>query len=59
MDMLQRLGIRQAKARTVPMHLHAREIMLPEFLNGRNVFISTTVPKFFVQNMKRLKLSFP
>ncbi|XP_071791068.1 pseudouridylate synthase RPUSD4, mitochondrial-like [Asterias amurensis] len=59
MDMLQCLGIRQAKARTVPMHLHAREIMLPEFLNGRNVFVSTTVPKFFVQNMKRLKLSFP
>ncbi|XP_022097438.1 RNA pseudouridylate synthase domain-containing protein 4-like isoform X2 [Acanthaster planci] len=59
MAILHQLGIRQAKARTVPMHLHAREIKLPEFLNGKNLYIATRVPRFFQQNMKRLKLKVP
>ncbi|XP_038054810.1 mitochondrial RNA pseudouridine synthase Rpusd4-like isoform X2 [Patiria miniata] len=56
MAILQHLGIRQAKARTVPMHLHAREISLPEFLHGKNLYIATRLPSFFEQNIKRLKL---
>jgi 23S rRNA-/tRNA-specific pseudouridylate synthase len=58
-DMLQQLGIRQAKARHVPMHLHAKAVVLPEFRNGRNLFLSARLPKHFVQNMKWLKLTPP
>ena len=57
-EMLQRLGIRQAKARHLPMHLHAHSIVLPEFRDGRNLFISARLPPHFVQNMKWLKLKF-
>lgn len=58
-DILQRLGVRQAKVRHIPMHLHAVNIILPEFNNGRNIFISARLPRHFVQNMKWLKLKVP
>nr|XP_002739435.1 PREDICTED: RNA pseudouridylate synthase domain-containing protein 4-like [Saccoglossus kowalevskii] len=55
-DMLQRLNIRQAKVRTVPMHLHAKQLIIPQFRDGRNLFISTKLPEFFKKNMTRLKI---
>ncbi|XP_074641307.1 uncharacterized protein LOC141899053 [Tubulanus polymorphus] len=55
-DILLRLGIRQAKARHVPMHLHAKSIVLPHILDGRNLFVRTNLPSHFSKNMKRLKL---
>ncbi|KAK2166706.1 hypothetical protein NP493_1293g01033 [Ridgeia piscesae] len=58
-DILQRLGVRQAKVRHLPMHLHAVNVILPEFNNGHNVFISARLPRHFVQNMKWLKLKVP
>ena len=58
-DMLQRLGVRQAKVRHIPMHLHAKALILPEFNDGRNLFLSARLPKHFVQNMKWLKLKPP
>nr|XP_054748890.1 pseudouridylate synthase RPUSD4, mitochondrial-like [Lytechinus pictus] len=55
---LQSLGISQPKARTVPMHLHARQLVIPEIFDKHNYFISTRVPWFFRENMKRLKLKY-
>ena len=58
--MLLALDIEQPKVRTVPMHLHAQTIILPEFFDdGRNLRLSTRLPKFFATNMKRLKLKVP
>lgn len=56
-EILQRLGIRQSKARHLPMHLHAKTLILPEFRDGRNLFLSANLPKHFVQSMKWLKLN--
>ncbi|XP_033126635.1 mitochondrial RNA pseudouridine synthase Rpusd4-like [Anneissia japonica] len=55
-DMLQRLKLRQAKVRTMPMHLHAHQIILPDFYKGRNLSISTRLPRFFNTNLSQLKL---
>ncbi|XP_072163711.1 pseudouridylate synthase RPUSD4, mitochondrial-like [Diadema setosum] len=57
-SILRSLGITQPKARTVPMHLHARQLIIPHTFNGRNISISTKVPWHFGHNMKRLKLKF-
>lgn len=58
-EMLQMLGVRQAKVRHIPMHLHAKTVVLPEWTNGRNLFLSARLPAHFVQNMKWLKLKPP
>jgi hypothetical protein len=57
-EMLRRLDIRQTKVRYVPMHLHAYQIILPEFKNNSNVFIKAKLPLHFLNNLKRLKLRF-
>ncbi|XP_050409455.1 uncharacterized protein LOC126824300 [Patella vulgata] len=56
-DMLQKLGIRQSKVRHVPMHLHAKSLVIPEFQDGRNLIVSAKLPQHFVTNMHRLKLT--
>ncbi|XP_064612439.1 uncharacterized protein LOC135476369 [Liolophura sinensis] len=58
-EILQRLGIRQSKVRYLAMHLHAKLIVLPEFLDGRNLVLSAYLPRHFVANMKKLKLNQP
>ena len=51
------LKIRQSKSRTIPMHLHASLIMIPELgKNGQNIFIRAPLPYHFQQNMRSLKL---
>lgn len=51
------LKIRQSKSRTIPMHLHASFIMIPELgKNGQNIFIRSPLPYHFRQNMRSLKL---
>lgn len=55
---LHSLGITQPKARTVPMHLHAKQLVIPEMFDQQNYFISTKVPWFFSDNMKKLKLKY-
>ena len=58
-EILQKLGVRQSKVRHVPMHLHARDLILPAFKDGRNLFLSARLPKHFEQNMKWLQLRLP
>jgi hypothetical protein len=57
--MLRKLKIPQTKVRFVPMHLHAYKVVLSEFFENKNVFITAKLPLHFLNNMKRLKLRFP
>lgn len=59
-DMLMALRVRQAKARHIPMHLHAYVLMIPragEF--NRDIFIRAPIPLFFRKNLASLKLRLP
>ncbi|GAB1608417.1 uncharacterized protein LOC115213410 [Argonauta hians] len=55
-EILQRLHVRQSKVRFIPMHLHAKMVILPELLDGRNLFIKADLPYHFRKNMNSLKL---
>jgi 23S rRNA-/tRNA-specific pseudouridylate synthase len=57
---LKTLHLRQAKVRTLPMHLHAHSIVIPGAkANGETLFIHAPLPQHFIDNMKTLKLSMP
>lgn len=56
-DMLDRLGIRQSKVRDTPLHLHARAVVVPEILDGRNLTVAAELPYHFAKNLRRLKLN--
>ncbi|XP_007431100.1 mitochondrial RNA pseudouridine synthase RPUSD4 [Python bivittatus] len=58
---LKKLGLEQAKARYLPLHLHACELTLPE-INGngeQKIHLFCKPPIFFKRSLKRLKLEFP
>ncbi|KAH0623233.1 hypothetical protein JD844_031315 [Phrynosoma platyrhinos] len=58
---LKRLGLEQVKARYLPLHLHAYELILPE-INGnreKKIHLVCKPPLFFSRSLKRLKLEFP
>lgn len=56
-QLLNALHLRQAKVRTLPIHLHAKTIVIPGAkANGETLFISAPLPKHFIDNMKSLKL---
>ncbi|XP_050047776.1 uncharacterized protein [Dermacentor andersoni] len=55
-DILTRLNVRQTKVRHIPMHLHSCSVLIPEILDGRNLFVTAKLPYHFVQNLKRLNL---
>jgi 23S rRNA-/tRNA-specific pseudouridylate synthase len=56
-DILTKLNVRQAKARNVPMHLHAKLMVIPEIgRNGNNVFIQASLPPHFRDTCSRLGL---
>ncbi|KFM60688.1 RNA pseudouridylate synthase domain-containing protein 4, partial [Stegodyphus mimosarum] len=44
-DLLQKLYVRQSKVRYIPLHIHARNIVVPEFLEGRNLFVMAPLPQ--------------
>ncbi|XP_021361108.1 uncharacterized protein LOC110455352 [Mizuhopecten yessoensis] len=53
---LRKLGVQQSKVRHIPLHLHAMSILIPEFLDGRNLFVTSNLPKHFCRSMRNLKL---
>ncbi|XP_054853845.1 pseudouridylate synthase RPUSD4, mitochondrial [Eublepharis macularius] len=58
---LKRLGLEQVKARYLPLHLHARELTLPDG-NGseeKKIHLACKLPRFFFQSLRHLKLEFP
>lgn len=57
MPLLNALHMRQQKVRTLPMHLHAKSIVIPGAkANGETLFIHAPVPLYFKQNLKTLGL---
>ncbi|XP_061196917.1 uncharacterized protein LOC133205176 [Saccostrea echinata] len=56
-DVVQRLEIRQSKARNLPMYIHAKFIMIPEFLDGRSFSVHCSVPRAFRSFLKKVKIS--
>lgn len=57
-SILKAFHLRQSKVRTLPMHLHAKSIVIPGAkANGETLFIDAPLPQHFVDNMKALKLS--
>ncbi|KAL8564402.1 hypothetical protein ACOMHN_057424 [Nucella lapillus] len=58
-EALQKLGVRQAQVRHLPMHLHAKGLVLPQWRGRSNFFIAAPVPKFFLRNLKALKIRIP
>ncbi|XP_019620696.1 PREDICTED: RNA pseudouridylate synthase domain-containing protein 4-like [Branchiostoma belcheri] len=57
--MLERLGIEQPKARYLPMHLHARQLILPGLRDGRGLYLTARLPDFFNRNMRKLRIRVP
>ncbi|XP_076333128.1 uncharacterized protein LOC143237586 [Tachypleus tridentatus] len=55
-DMLDLLNVRQSKVRDIPMHLHARTLIIPEILNGQNLFIHAKIPYHFQKSMQYLRI---
>ncbi|KAK7088106.1 uncharacterized protein [Littorina saxatilis] len=58
-EALQKLGIRQAQVRHVPLHLHAKGLLLPEWRGKTNIFIKANVPRFFLKSLKSLQIKIP
>lgn len=55
--LLKMLHLRQTKVRTLPMHLHAYTVVIPNAkANGETLFIEAPFPAHFKQNLKSLKL---
>nr|XP_015201636.1 PREDICTED: RNA pseudouridylate synthase domain-containing protein 4-like [Lepisosteus oculatus] len=53
---LQRLGLEQSKARHLPIHLHARGLVLP---GAPGVSLSCPLPRFFLGSLRRLGIQLP
>ncbi|XP_019911203.1 mitochondrial RNA pseudouridine synthase rpusd4 isoform X2 [Esox lucius] len=56
---LRKLGLEQSKARHLPLHLHARQLTLPEFKGQRDITVSCPLPKFFTSTLRRLQIPIP
>ena len=57
LTMLKLLNLRQEKVRTLPIHLHAKRVVIPGVkANGETLFIDAPLPPHFVENLKSLKL---
>lgn len=57
---LKKLGLQQAKARYIPLHLHARQLVLPA-LGSRTeeLLLACRLPRFFACSLHRLGLEMP
>ncbi|XP_028734880.1 mitochondrial RNA pseudouridine synthase RPUSD4 [Peromyscus leucopus] len=57
---LKKLGLQQAKARYIPLHLHARQLVLPA-LGSRTeeLLLACRLPRFFASSLHRLGLEMP
>ncbi|KAL2807539.1 mitochondrial RNA pseudouridine synthase RPUSD4 isoform b, partial [Daubentonia madagascariensis] len=57
---LKKLGLKQSKARHIPLHLHARQLILPALGSGREELnLVCKLPRFFVRSLRRLGLEIP
>ena len=55
-DILQKLEVRKTLSRDLPLCLHAKQVLIPDIVEGRHVSIDCSLPHFFVKIMKNLNL---
>ncbi|KAF0883760.1 pseudouridylate synthase RPUSD4, mitochondrial isoform X1 [Crocuta crocuta] len=57
---LRKLGLKQAKARHIPLHLHAHQLILPALASRKEeLSLVCKPPRYFVCSLKRLGLQMP
>ncbi|XP_021504088.1 pseudouridylate synthase RPUSD4, mitochondrial [Meriones unguiculatus] len=57
---LKKLGLQQSKARYIPLHLHARQLILPALgSRTKELLLSCRLPRFFGHSLHRLGLDIP
>ncbi|XP_065737544.1 pseudouridylate synthase RPUSD4, mitochondrial isoform X3 [Phocoena phocoena] len=57
---LKKLGLRQSKARHIPLHLHACQLTLPALQAGKEELnLVCKPPRYFVHSLRRLGLKMP
>lgn len=57
-QMLRALNMRQAKVRSIPLHLHASSLCLPQYYgDARSLHVHAPLHDFFRRSLKWLKLS--
>ncbi|KAM5226181.1 pseudouridylate synthase RPUSD4, mitochondrial [Hipposideros larvatus] len=57
---LKKLGLPQSKARHIPLHLHARQLILPALGSRREeLSLVCKLPRYFVHSLSRLGLKMP
>ncbi|XP_076045537.1 uncharacterized protein LOC143027820 [Oratosquilla oratoria] len=56
-DLLQCLKIPQSRVRDLPIFLHARSVLLPEVVEGRNILIKAAAPAMFSKALGIMKIS--
>ncbi|KAM5311478.1 pseudouridylate synthase RPUSD4, mitochondrial [Glossophaga mutica] len=57
---LKKLGLPQAKARHIPLHLHARQLVLPALGSRKEeLSLACRLPRYFVRSLSRLGLKMP
>ena len=62
---LRALNMRQARVRTLPLHLHARELVLPDYFASRHnrlgpqrdLVLRARLPDFFLKTMRLLRIT--
>ncbi|XP_006894142.1 PREDICTED: RNA pseudouridylate synthase domain-containing protein 4-like [Elephantulus edwardii] len=60
LSILKKLGLKQSKARHIPLHLHARQLILPASGSRKeDLNLVCKLPHFFVQSLHRLGLEMP
>uniref|UniRef100_A0A8D2DIM0 Pseudouridylate synthase RPUSD4, mitochondrial n=1 Tax=Sciurus vulgaris TaxID=55149 RepID=A0A8D2DIM0_SCIVU len=57
---LKKLGLKQSKARHIPLHLHAHQLMLPALGSRKEeLHLVCRLPRFFAHSLRRLGLEMP
>lgn len=57
---LRKLGLPQSKARHIPLHLHARQLILPALGSRREeLSLVCRLPRYFALSLSRLGLKMP
>ena len=55
-EILQALNIKQPMVRHLPLHLHAKTLVIPDMIKGRKLYLNTRLPVYFTANMRRLEI---
>ncbi|KAK0135856.1 Mitochondrial RNA pseudouridine synthase rpusd4 [Merluccius polli] len=58
-NVLGKLGLEKSKTRNLPLHLHARQMILPGNDSQPEIRVSCPMPKYFTKALQRLGLIFP